>query len=91
MFTFLCRTSFGSSRHSLRVLALEKSKKCRWRAVYYESCLDLRGFEELEGAHIEPPPFLGAEYADWWRRGLYRLLPKSLLELQVITFCVAHI
>jgi hypothetical protein len=81
----------AAARHSLRVLVLEKSKMCRWRAVYYESCLDLRGFEELERAHVVPPPFLGAEYADWWRRGLYRLLPKSLLELQVITFRVAHI
>jgi hypothetical protein len=64
---------------------------CRWSAVYYESCLDLRSFEGLERAHVVPHPFLGAEYADWWRRGLYRLLPNSLLELQVMPFRVAHI
>jgi hypothetical protein len=51
----------------------------------------LRSFEELERAHVVPHPFLGAEYADWWRRGLYRLLPNSLLELQVMLFRVAHI
>lgn len=70
-----------AARHSVRVFTLEESKMCRWRAVYHGSCLDLRGFEKLKRTQVVSPAF-GAQYADSWRRGLYRLLPNSLLELQ---------
>jgi hypothetical protein len=48
-------------------------------------------FREVGKSTCCAAPFLGVEYADWWRRGLYQLLPNSLLELQVIPFRVAHI